>query len=200
MSVSSSKLRLVVFTNNANKLQEIREILSDFPGEVLGYRDVFPAEVDVVEDGLTFAENVIKKVNALPSLPDTYYLADDSGMEVDALDNRPGVFSARYGGDISMEDKCRLILKELEGVTRRSARFFCVIAIRFPSSQITLCEGVLDGKIAPDIRGKNGFGYDPIFIPRGYTETFGEMTVVQKHALSHRGQALAKLAAVLKEH
>jgi len=193
-------MKLVVFTNNAHKLQEIRDILSGFPGDVSGYLDVFHNEIDVIEDGLTFESNARKKVEALPMLPDMYFLADDSGLEVTALDNRPGVLSARYGGDCSHQEKCTLLLKELDGKSDRSARFRCVIALRHPSGEISLYNGTVDGQIAATPRGEKGFGYDPIFIPEGYKKTFGEMTPEEKHALSHRGRALNQVASVLKEH
>ena len=98
--------KLVVFTNNAHKLQEMREILDGLSYSVQGYREVFDRDIDVVEDGLTFQENAIKKVHALPDIPNAYFLAEDSGLEIDALNGRPGVYSARYGGDVSFQEKC----------------------------------------------------------------------------------------------
>lgn len=192
--------KFIVFTNNANKLQEIREILAGLSYAVLGYRDVFDHDIEVEEDGLTFQDNAIKKVQALPDVPGAFFLAEDSGLEIDALNGRPGVFSARYGGDVSFQEKCEMLLAELHGVTHRSARFRSVMALRFSRTDIVLCEGVVEGSIAHRSTGELGFGYDPIFIPQGYDVTFAQMAVNDKHLLSHRGKSLKKLAVILKEH
>ena len=200
MKLDVPKNSLIIFTNNADKLNEFRAMLSGQNRMVLGYREVFKEYIDVVEDGQTFEENVLKKVNAAPRVEGAFFLADDSGLEVDALDKRPGIYSARYGGDISSRERCALLLSEMEGVTDRSARFRCVIALRFPDGHNEVFDGRIEGAISDSIRGENGFGYDPVFIPLGHSVTFAEMTSDEKHVLSHRGKALNKVSFILKEH
>ncbi len=186
-------MRVVVASGNAHKVAEIQSILGDLP--VCRFDDVFGYPHDAVEDGLTFEANAIKKIDFLPLFPDTIYLSDDSGLEVEALNGAPGIYSARFAGaGATSSQMCTKILSAIAGESNRQARFRCVIALRFPDGRIDTISGGVDGVLSHEMRGGDGFGYDPIFIPDGYTQTFAEMSSKLKHELSHRGRAL-RLAA-----
>lgn len=185
--------RIIFATGNQNKMKEIREILADCGLEILSMEEA-GVEVDVLEDGTTFEENAGKKVTQIAKLaPDDIILADDSGLEVDYLNKEPGIYSARYlGEDTPYAIKNQAILDRLAGVEkeRRSARFVCAIAAAVPGSEVFTTRGTIEGYIGWEMAGTNGFGYDPIF----YVDTYGcstaELTMEQKNALSHRGNAL----------
>lgn len=183
----------MVASANRHKIDEIQSILKDYP--VRAFDDVFGVPHSAVEDGMTFSENAVKKVDFLPIKPGLIYMADDSGLEVDALGGRPGIHSARYAPPDLF---CETLLGELDGQVNRSARFVCVIALRFPDGEIVVVDGVVSGQIALGQTGEMGFGYDPIFIPDGYPVTFAQMDPILKNTLSHRGRALR--AAVQKIH
>ncbi|MCQ2396315.1 MAG: XTP/dITP diphosphatase [Lentisphaeria bacterium] len=183
--------RLIVATSNAHKVQEIREILCPLGIEVLSAKEA-GGMPDVVEDGNTFEENAIKKALAGARAFGCAVMADDSGLEVKALNGEPGIYSARYAGEGGNDGRnLAKLLKNLEGVTDRSARFVCAIAVANGDGTLrgTVC-GECRGKIAAAAFGTGGFGYDPAFIPDGYDKTFGELPAEVKNALSHRGNAL----------
>ena len=183
---------LAIMSNNAGKLAEIRAYFSDSSLNVVPYTDLFDNVIEVVEDGVTFEENAVKKAQACPSLPNTVYLADDSGLEVEALNGAPGVYSARYAGpNPTTETLCNKILSELSGQTNRRARFCSTIAIRYPDGIIDVVKGIVNGTIITHMVGTQGFGYDPIFTPDGFDLTFAQMDETAKNAISHRGRALA---------
>ncbi|WP_372797933.1 XTP/dITP diphosphatase [Pontiella sp.] len=183
-------MKLVLATRNAHKLEEINAIF-DFQGlEVLSAFD-FPDIPDVVEDADTFEGNAVKKAVEIARATGCWSLADDSGLEVDALDGAPGVYSARYAGEpCSYEKNNEKLLRELAGKKDRSARFRTVIALSDPEGNAKTVEGFCPGKIIEELRGTNGFGYDPLFIPDGYTETFAELEACIKNKISHRAKAL----------
>jgi XTP/dITP diphosphohydrolase len=187
-------VRLLIATRNRHKLREIAEILR-VPGlETVGL-DAFPQLPEVVEDGATFQANAVKKATMLAVAARMWALADDSGLEIEALGGAPGVFSARYAGEpVDYAANNRKVLKELEHAARRRARFRCVIALADPAGQARTVEGRCEGTIAFAARGANGFGYDPIFIPDGCAQTFAEMDAGLKHRLSHRGAAVRAAA------
>lgn len=186
----TKKLPIYVVTSNSGKIQEIRSML---PGCVVAsVTERLGPLPDIVEDGLTFEENALKKVLALPMIQEGVFLSDDSGICVTALGGRPGLYSARYGGNSSYE-KCQALLAELGDSVERHAYFYCAIAVRFPDEQHLVVSGRLDGTIASAMRGENGFGYDPIFIPDGYAETISELPDKVKNTLSHRYRALQKI-------
>jgi XTP/dITP diphosphohydrolase len=201
-----NKLRLVIATNNRGKLREFRALLADS-----GYALRSPADLgyafEVEETGRTFAENARIKALAAARLTGEVALADDSGLEVDALGGRPGIFSARYaGGDstadgVAEDEQCRIVLAEMAGVpdAERTARFRCVIAIATPEGDVQYAEGVFEGRIGYEMRGDNGFGYDPIFVVAGRDVTSAELAPDEKNAISHRGQAATKALEMLKE-
>lgn len=187
------KKRIIFATGNENKMKEIREIMADCGLEILSVKEA-ALEADVIEDGTTFEENACKKVTEIAKLaPDDIILADDSGLEIDYLNKEPGIYSARYmGEDTSYEIKNQQLLYRLNGVEkeRRSARFVCAIAAAAPGSETFTTRGPIEGYIGWEAAGTNGFGYDPIF----YVDTYGcstaELSMEQKNALSHRGNAL----------
>jgi XTP/dITP diphosphohydrolase len=189
---------LLLATTNQDKLEEYRAIFSDLPFRLLSLHDIL-LKMDVEETGTTFARNAELKAVAYAKASGLLTLADDSGLEIDALDGAPGVYSARFGGsEASYEARFRLILEQLRGLQaeRRTARFRCVIAIAEPSGYCQTVEGIIEGRIADAPRGENGFGYDPIFLVPDLGKTTAELTPEQKNRISHRGRA-AQLAAAL---
>lgn len=181
--------RLVLATRNSGKVDEIRALLSDVPVTLVPASEVHEAP-DVEEDAPDLRGNAHKKAEALHAHTGLPALADDTGLEVDALDGGPGVHTARYAGaNATPEDNCRRMLHELDGVDDRSARFRTVIAY-VSDDTIQYFEGICEGRITTERRGEGGFGYDPIFVPKGETRTFAEMTPDDKNALSHRKKAL----------
>jgi XTP/dITP diphosphohydrolase len=194
-----SKQRLLLATRNAHKTREVREILGGgFAVEDLTDRPDLP---DVEETGDTFEANARLKALAASPHYDGWILADDSGLEVDALGGEPGVRSARFAGDeATMEDNRALLKRRLAGfgAEQRRARFRCVLALARGGEVVRTFEGAVEGVIIPDEAGEGGFGYDPLFVPEGGNLTFAEMGSAEKHALSHRGRALARLADFLR--
>jgi non-canonical purine NTP pyrophosphatase (RdgB/HAM1 family) len=189
--------RLVVATKNAGKLAEMREELGSLGFEPESLRDL-PFEIEIIEDAATFEGNAVKKARALLHACSCAVLADDSGLEVDALDGGPGVQSARYGGE-GLDDAGRTakLLEALAGVPdeRRTARFHCALAFLEPEREPRVFHGVFEGRIGHAPRGSHGFGYDPVFIPKGYDITLAEIPPDEKRRKSHRAQALAAFAA-----
>lgn len=193
-------MQLVLMSGNAGKLKEIQAIFSDLGIPVRAYTEVLDTLPEFEETGKTFAENAIIKVDSCPELPDTIFLADDSGLEVDALNGAPGIYSARYAGpNASKTQLCEKVLSEMSGKTNRKANFNSTIAIRFPNGQIELAEGKVFGRITLDMAGDGGFGYDPIFIPEGYDVTFSEMPQEEKNKISHRFKALIEAKTILQQ-
>ncbi len=184
-------MKLIIATRNAHKLEEIRAIF-DFQGlEVLSAFD-FPEIPDVEEDADTFVGNAVKKAVEIAVATGCWTLADDSGLEVDALQGAPGVYSARYAGEpCDYAANNEKLLGELAGKDLRTARFKTVIALSDPAGNAKTVEGVCPGKIIDELRGTNGFGYDPLFVPDGYDQTFAELDASVKNRISHRANALA---------
>jgi XTP/dITP diphosphohydrolase len=193
--------RIVLATANRDKITEMRHALRDLPLEVLT-RDDFPGIPEVVEDRETLEENAIKKARALCDATSLPAIADDTGLEVDALGGAPGVYSSRYGGPgATYADNVRILLENMRRVPRdrRRARFRCVIALAEPPAVDVFVEGVCEGEIAEEPRGDGGFGYDPVFLVAGEGRTFAEMTVAEKDRISHRGIAMARMRKLLEE-
>ena len=183
-------MELLIATRNQHKIDEFRQMLNPLGVEILGADDV-PGLPEVEEDGDTFEANAAKKAVEVAKASGRWTLADDSGLEVDALEGAPGVYSARFAGEeANYADNNKLLLEKLEGVTHRTGRFCCVLALAQPHGEVHTLRGTCEGTIALAGRGDNGFGYDPLFIPEGLTQTFAELSDEEKHALSHRGQAL----------
>lgn len=194
------KKTLIFATGNQGKVNEFRQILGD-GYEILSMKDL-DLDIDIVEDGSTFEENAIIKAKAVAGATGKMVLADDSGFEVDALNGEPGIYSSRYmGEDTPYEIKNADLLKRCEGVPdeKRGARFVCVIACAYPDGRVETVRGVIEGKLAYEPKGENGFGYDPIFYYPEKGMTTGEMEPEEKNAISHRGQAVRKMAELLKQ-
>ncbi len=186
-------MKIVIATHNQNKLREIREILTGheiLSAEEAGFSD------DVEETGTTFAENARLKAEAVCRATGLPALADDSGLCVDALGGAPGVFSARYSGGGSAENRKKL-LKSLHGVENRAAHFACAVCLAFPDGQEMTAEGKTYGQILTEERGAGGFGYDSLFFSDDLGVSFAEAGEEEKNAVSHRGRALRALAAKL---
>lgn len=190
---------LVIATRNKKKVEEIKRILQGVP-VALYTLDDFPGCPEIEEDAGTFEGNAVKKAAAVARYSGKPAVADDSGLEVYALNGAPGVYSARYAGS-GADDRKNLekLLAELQGVEggKRGARFVCCVALAFPDGRVETFVGFSEGRIGKDPKGFNGFGYDPVFYPKGHNTTFAEMSADEKDALSHRGVALRKLRAHL---
>ena len=185
-------MKLVIATRNAHKLEEIQAIFDFHDLEVLSAFD-FPEIPDVVEDGDTLEANAIKKAVEISRATGCWSMADDSGLEVSALNGAPGIYSARYAGEeCSYSANNEKLLRELKDQGDRSAQFRTVIALSDPEGNVKTLDGACPGKIIEELRGTNGFGYDPLFIPDGYSETFSELPSDVKNKISHRARALKK--------
>ena len=193
--------KLIFATSNQGKMKEIREILSDLDIEILSLKEA-GIEADIVEDGKSFEENALIKARAIRDLTGCMVLADDSGLEVDAMNKEPGIYSARYMGENTSYDiKNNAIIQRLEGLVgdERSARFVCVIAAAFPDGTETTCRGTIEGQIGFEIAGENGFGYDPIFYVPEFGCTTAQLSSEKKNAISHRGKALRGMKELIRE-
>ncbi|MCC5844025.1 MAG: RdgB/HAM1 family non-canonical purine NTP pyrophosphatase [Verrucomicrobia bacterium] len=186
---------ITLATNNLHKLQEFQDLLGT---SLRSLRDV-PGAPDVVEDGETFEANAVKKAQALADLTGDWTLADDSGLEVDALGGAPGVHSARFAGEHGNDAaNNRLLLQKLEQTANRAARFVCVLALCHPKERPLIFRGECEGRIALTPSGSAGFGYDPLFIPQGRESSFATLGPDVKQAISHRARALELLLANAK--
>ena len=191
-------MKLILASNNAHKLTEMKAILAPYFDEIVSMGEA-GIEHETVEDGKTFMENAVKKAKELAELSGCCAIADDSGLCVDALAGGPGVFSARFAG-VHGDDKANnaLLLKELEGERERGAHYTCAIALAWPDGRLLTAEDYLYGEIAYDERGTNGFGYDPLFLLKELGLRTAELTPEEKNRISHRGKALRKLVEELK--
>ncbi len=188
--------RLVFATNNAHKTEEVKKLL--FPQyEVLNLNDI-GCLVDIPETGSTFAENATLKSSYVTENFKLDCFADDSGLEVEALNNEPGIYSARYSGSRGDEINLNFLLTKMQGLTNRKARFKTVISL-MKGGENYLFEGVINGELRTEAIGTSGFGYDPIFQPDGYVETFAQMTMEKKNEISHRAIAMRKLIEFLRK-
>ena len=195
-------MKLVLATRNSGKVREITEMLEADTGIELLSLHNYPNAPDVVEDGTTYEYNAIKKASILAEYTGHITIADDSGLEVDALHGAPGIHSARYAGEhASDHDRIAKLLDALQDIPddRRSARFVCVVAIVRPAAQSETVRGVCEGHIIHAPRGEAGFGYDPVFVPTGYEKTFAELGDEIKNRLSHRARALDKARKLLSK-
>ena len=191
--------KIIFATGNEGKMKEIREILGDLGYEILSLKEA-GVDVDIVEDGETFEENAIIKATAVMKATGSIVLADDSGLEIDYLNKEPGVLSARYMGEnTSYRIKNQILIDRLDGVPdeKRTARFVCVIAAAFPDGRIETRRGTIEGRIAHEPAGENGFGYDPIFYYPEKKMTTAQLSPEEKNKVSHRGKALRLIKEVL---
>lgn len=199
---------IIFATGNKNKMIEIRMILADLGCRILSQKEA-GIQADVVEDGQTFEENALIKAmtiadiaRKMPEYKNAVVLADDSGLEIDALNKEPGIYSARYmGEDTSYDIKNQALIDRLEGVPdeKRTARFVCAIAAALPDGSTEVVRGTMEGRIGYEITGENGFGYDPIFYLPQFGCSSAELEPEKKNELSHRGEGLRKMRKVLEE-
>ena len=192
-------MKLIIASNNAHKIREIKQILGVKFDPILSLRE---AEIDheTVEDGTTFIENARKKAMEIAEICGCAALADDSGICVDALGGAPGVYSARFAGEHGNDEKNNdLLLEKLEGREDRGAHYTAAIVIAYPDGHTVETEGYLYGSIGYERIGNGGFGYDPLFFPEGSSRTLAEYTAEEKNAISHRANALASMLALLED-
>ncbi|NOY38210.1 MAG: RdgB/HAM1 family non-canonical purine NTP pyrophosphatase [Chlorobi bacterium] len=190
---------IVFATNNNHKLKEIRKLIGR-PFRLLSLKDIAFHE-EIPEDHNTLEENASEKARIVFAVCGIPTFADDTGLEVESLNNKPGVFSARYAGnDQNDQANIRKILRELKDIENRKARFRTIIALRWDTDKEMLFEGMVNGMIDTVPRGKHGFGYDPVFIPNGYDKSFAQLPLSIKNKISHRAHAFAKLDEYLKNH
>ena len=199
--ISEIPRTLILATRNAGKVREIKSLLSNFPGEIKSLVD-FPDLPEVVEDGDTLEQNAIKKARETYATLHIPALSDDSGLEVYALGMKPGVYSARYAGEHdNYADNNRKLLHEMREIShdQRRARFRCVAAFVGDQMQ-SVSEGICEGMILEEPRGNGGFGYDPLFVPEGFLETFAELPIEVKNRLSHRARAIGMMSESLRKY
>ena len=192
--------RIIFATGNADKMKEIREILSDLDVEILSMKEA-GIQADIVEDGKTFEENAVIKATAISKLTGEIVLADDSGLEIDYLNKEPGVYSARYMGEnTDYHIKNANLIQRLNGVPdeKRTARIVGAIAAAFPDGKVETVRGTMEGRIGYEEKGANGFGYDPIFFLPEYGCTSAELSMEEKNKISHRGKALQAIKEELR--
>lgn len=199
-------MKIIFATGNQNKMKEIHMILQDLGMEILSMKEA-GVSIDIEENGATFEENAMIKASAIAELPEVkamnaIVLADDSGLEIDHLNKEPGIRSARYAGtDTSYLIKNNLLLSRMKGVPdeERTARFVCAIAAVFPDGEKEVVRGTMEGRVAYEIAGANGFGYDPIFYLPEYGCTSAELSPEKKNELSHRGQGLRMMRKIMEK-
>lgn len=192
---------LLLATRNQGKKKEMQQILKDLPVEIITLEDIDELP-EIIEDGATFVENASKKAQQTAALSGYTSLADDSGLVVDALDGKPGIYSARFAGeeadDNKNNEKLLLMLKNIE-TAKRTARFICAVAVSDPTGHTRVVTGECEGKIAWEKKGTGGFGYDPLFVPAGREESFAQLTPEEKNSISHRARALKKARTIIEE-
>ena len=192
---------IIFATKNKGKIKEINAILADMDVNVISMEDA-GITIDVVEDGTTFEENSMKKAVQIMEVSGEITLADDSGLEIDAMDKAPGVYSARFmGEDTPYPERFKAIFEKLEGVPeeKRTARFVSCIAAAFPDGRRLTSLDTVEGIIGYEVKGENGFGYDPIFFVPEKGRYMAELSAEEKNAISHRGKALGKMKELLKK-
>ncbi len=197
-------IKMLIATHNSKKRQELKSLLRDYPAiKVMNLDDLNVAPPIIVEDGKTFRQNAVKKAVTISRFFDGLVLADDSGLVVDALDGKPGVRSARFARKKATDEENNKKLLKLLASTpekNRHAKFVCHIALASKGILLNSFEGAVKGSILFEPKGKNGFGYDPVFMPKGYSKTFAEMAASYKNRISHRGLALRKLKRSIKKY
>lgn len=192
---------IVIATKNKGKALEFEQMFQPFQIQVKTLLD-FPEFPEIEETGATFEENAIIKAESVMKETKAMVMADDSGLVIDALDGRPGVYSARYAGpEKDDEANIQKVLRELEGVplSKRTARFYCALALAIPGRETITVNGTCEGFITFEKKGTNGFGYDPIFFVQGYERTMAELLPNEKNKISHRAKALAKMRTILEQ-
>ena len=193
-------MKLILASNNKNKLREFRQLVKDLPIELISQKEA-GCDFEVEETGTTFEENAFLKASAVTNATGCAAVADDSGLCVDALNGEPGIYSARYGlgHEASDTERYQYLLKKLEGIENRSARFVCCICCTFPDGRVLKSRGECEGEILLRPEGDGGFGYDPVFHPLCTEKGMAQLTPEEKNAISHRGNALRIFIPLLEE-
>lgn len=192
-------MRIILATKNDGKVREMGAILGEYGIDVISQKDA-DIDVDVEETGTTFEENAEIKARAVAMLCDEPVIADDSGLCIDALGGKPGIYSARYGGEsLPYKDKIEGILTEMKGEVDRRAHFECAMVLIFPDGRKISAVGTVEGRILEEPKGDGGFGYDPIFYSNELEKSFGEATDEEKNSISHRGRALEGICKILED-
>lgn len=193
--------KVIIATKNAGKAKEFKSLFYEYGVDVLTLLDI-PNAPDIEETGTSFEENAKLKAEGISKITNVMVIADDSGLVVDELDGAPGVYSARYAGE-QKDDEANInkVLDEMKDVPeeKRTARFFCVLAIASPNHETITVTGTCEGTILYERKGKNGFGYDPIFFSKELNKSMGEMSSIEKNEISHRAMALKKLKPILED-
>lgn len=193
------KNKIIIATGNEGKLKEIKMMFSDMDLEIISLKET-GIDIEIDENGTSFEENAIIKAQAIANVCNEIVLADDSGLVIDALDGEPGIYSARYlGEETSYIIKNNVLLNRMQGISGddRAAHFVCAMAVAFPNGEVEVTKGIMDGRIAYQQEGGNGFGYDPIFELPEYGCTSAQLDSLQKNRISHRGKALEEMKKVL---
>ncbi len=190
------EMKLILATNNKEKVKEFKEILKPLGFEVVSQSEA-GINIEVEETGTSFEENAVLKAKAVYDIAKTYVIADDSGLEVDALNGKPGIYSARYEGLATSHERNMRILEQISGVDdeKRTARFVCTICLIRDNGEINTVKGTCEGRIGFEENGKNGFGYDPIFVYKD--KTLAQMSDDEKNSISHRGNAIKELLRII---
>ena len=189
-------MKIVIATNNKNKVREFKSLFKNI--EFLSLSDINYTK-EIIEDGKTFEENALIKARQIAKELGVIAISDDSGLEVDALNGAPGIYSARYAGGHNDEDNNKLLLKNLEGVKNRKARYVCAICVCQPNLDYRIVRGTVEGRIIDERRGSEGFGYDPYFYVDEFKKTFAEVSLEQKNTISHRARTLRKIKEICNE-
>ena len=193
-------LEIVIATNNPNKVEEYRQMFASISNIKLFSLKDENIHIEIEENGKTFKENSLIKAEAISKLTDKFVLADDSGLEIEALDNFPGIYSARFMEGRPYKEKWAAIFEMLKNKENKNAQFHCAITFITPSKDKYVFEGIEKGYITENIEGENGFGYDPIFFSNSLNKTFGNATEKEKNAVSHRGKAFSQLLEFIKNN
>lgn len=200
-NTDNSPMKIILATGNQHKLKEFQQILATDTITIVP-QSAFPGCPEVIEDGSSFEENALKKARAIAAHTDCVAMADDSGLEVDALDGEPGIYSARYAGEPSNDKRnIALLLENIRHVeeAQRGAQFRCVIAVVAPEGRELVAQGLCRGQITTEALGSDGFGYDPVFLHEESGRTFAQLSSAEKNSISHRGLAVRKLREVLPD-
>ena len=194
-------IKLILASNNAHKIREFRELVEGMDVEIVSQREA-GFDLDVEETGTTFEANAYLKAKAVTDASGCAAVSDDSGLEVDCLDGRPGVYSARYGAGVAVTDVDRYeyLLREMGDTDKRTARYVCAMCCTLPDGNVIQCRGECEGEMLYGPRGNGGFGYDPVFKPEGYDKSMAELTPDEKNAISHRGKAMREFLKIFEEY
>lgn len=191
-------MKVIIASNNKGKIREYKDMLEPLGYEVLSQSEA-GINLEVPETGSSYKENAFLKASAIYKITKSAVLSDDSGISIDFLNGGPGLYSARFKPELTQEEKNSYILNEMKNETNRKASFNCAICFIYENGEKIEVQGICPGNVAKESRGENGFGYDPIFVPDGYNETFAELSEDEKNKISHRGKALRMLREKLLE-